>query len=85
MRVYYYIFYKLYKFWDFISPEFWTDFRAGVSIIALELWILFSIFNIRSLIKNELLEFEITHPIIIIPFILILVINYLLFVHTDKL
>lgn len=85
MRVYYYLFYKLYKFWDKISiPRFWTDFKAGVSIIALEIWILFSIFNYSSVIRNEKIDIEFTNPIIILPLIFIFILNYLLFVHSDK-
>lgn len=85
MRVYYYLFYKLYKFWDKISiPRFWTDFKAGVSIIALEIWILFSIFNSYSIIKNEKIDIEFTNPIIILPLIFIFILNYLCFVHSDK-
>ncbi len=81
---YYYLFYKLYKFWETAPAKFWSDFKAGVSIIALELWLLFLIFNIRSLIMNQKLEFEISHPVIIVPFLIIIIGNYILFVHTDK-
>ncbi len=84
MRAYYYLFYKLYNYWETAPAKFWSDFKAGISIITLEIWLLFLIFNIRSLIRNEKLEFEISHPIIVVPTLIIIIGNYILFVHTDK-
>ena len=53
-KAYYYLFYKLYKFWEYISiPKFWSDFKAIVSIIALEIWSFFSIINFYEL-SNEI-------------------------------
>ncbi|MDX9705630.1 MAG: hypothetical protein RBT46_07990 [Weeksellaceae bacterium] len=87
-KAYYYFFYKIYKSIEYTSEwgggKFWTDFKAGLVIIALEIWILFSIFNIYSLVRNEKIKIEISHPVIIVPLILILLLNYLSFVHTNK-
>src|SRR5690606_16723869 len=84
-RAYYYLFYKLYKFWEWISyPKFWSNYKAIVSIGALEIWILFITFDVRALIRNEKLEYEISHPVILIPFLIIIIGNYILFIHTDK-
>lgn len=42
---YYYLFYKLYKFWDYISvPKFWSDVKASLSIDLLVLFTIASIF-----------------------------------------
>lgn len=85
MKAYYYLFYKLYKFWELVSmSKFLGDFKSVISIIALEIWLLFLSFNIRSLVRNEKLDIEITHFIIITPFIFILIVNYFLFIHTKK-
>uniref|UniRef100_UPI0039A64160 hypothetical protein n=1 Tax=Ornithobacterium rhinotracheale TaxID=28251 RepID=UPI0039A64160 len=84
MKVYYYLFYKLYKFWETAPARFWSDSKAWVSINALEIWILFSIFNYYSIIRNEKIDIEFTNPIIILPLIFIFALNYLLFVHSDK-
>ncbi len=88
MRAYYYLFYKIYKSIEYTSEalggKFLTDFKTIIVISTLEVWLLFLIFNIRSLIRNEKLEIDITHPFIIIPSLIIIVGNYFLFVHIDK-
>ena len=84
MKAYYYLFYKLYKLWETAPAKFWSDWKACISLTALEIWLLFLGFNIRSLINNEKLDLEITHPLIIIPFLLIILINYFLFIHKEK-
>lgn len=46
MRGYYYLFYKLFNFWEKISfPKFWSAFKAEVSIMALEIWLIMSVVN----------------------------------------
>lgn len=84
MKAYYYLFYKIYKFYEKAPARFWSDWKASISITALEIWLLFLLFNVRSLIKNEILELKISHPIIIVPFLLFLIINYYLFIYTDR-
>lgn len=82
--MYYYLFYRLYKFWEKAPARFWSDFKSGISIIALEVWLLFSLFNYYSLIRNEKLDISFTSPVIIFPLILIFIVNYWFFVHNDK-
>ncbi|ATL75940.1 hypothetical protein IQ37_12740 [Chryseobacterium piperi] len=44
-KAYYYLFYKLYKFWEYISiPRFWSDVKASLSIDLLILFTIASIF-----------------------------------------
>ena len=83
MKAYYYLFYKIYKFYEKAPARFWSDWKTSISITALEIWLLFLLLNIRSLIKNEILELKISHPIIIVPFLLILIINYYLYILID--
>lgn len=84
-RIYYYFFYKLYKFWGLVSlSNFLGDFKSVISLITLELWLCGIVINIRSLMKNEKLEIDYSHPALIIPFIAIISVNYFSFVHTDK-
>lgn len=84
MKMYYYLFYKLYKFWETAPARFWSDFKSGISIIALEVWLLFSLFNYYSLIRNEKLDISFTSPVIIFPLVLIFIVNYWFFVHNNK-
>ncbi len=51
MKAYYYLFYKIYKFYEKAPARFWSDWKASISITALEIWLLFLLFNVRSIIK----------------------------------
>lgn len=86
IKAYYYLFYKLYKFWDYISvPKFWSDFKAGISIIVLELWFIFSILNYYDIIKNTKTNIGFSNPIVIITTSIIILLNYISFIHYDNL
>lgn len=66
-RAYYYFFYKLYKFWDYVSyPKFWSHWKAGISIVVLELWGVFMIINYYYIINNGSSK-NITKSIIVVP------------------
>ncbi len=79
-RLYYYLFYKLYKFWDYVSvPKFWSDFKAIVSIIALETWLFLSLFAYYAYSSKKNIELSLSQPIIYLPFALVLFIKYLAF------
>lgn len=86
-RAYYYVFYKLYRSIIYTSErvggEFLSDFKAVLAIGALEIWVLVSIFSYYSLISNISLNIDISSPIVIIPLILIFLLNYFSFIHTD--
>lgn len=83
---YYYFFYKLYKFWDYVSvPKFATDFKAIISIIALEIWLCFSCLDYYLYINNIKVHLNFFNPFIFFPFILLIVVNYIAFIHNDYL
>ncbi len=43
-KAYYYFFYQLYKFWEYVSyPKIWSDFKASLSIIILQICSIVSI------------------------------------------
>lgn len=80
MRAYYYLFYKLYNFWEKISfPKFWSDFKAGISIIVIEIWLMFSIINYYSLYNNVKLNVSLKSPNILLPILLIISTNIYFF------
>lgn len=85
---YYYFFYKMYKAIDYTSKamggRFWTDFKAGVVMIVLEIWFLFSIGAYYAAITKTSIELKLNMPIIYVPLLVIIGFNYLMFVHTPK-
>lgn len=82
---YYYCFYKFFKFWEYVStPKFWSDWKAGISLMALEIWFLLSILVYYSVITKDAKILTITNPIIFIPFILILLLKYYCFIYSNK-
>lgn len=78
-KLYYYFFYKIYKAIQYTSApfgEFLNNFKAGLVLIVLQLWTLFSIINYYSLITGVKIELSFFKPIMYIPFTLILGLNY---------
>ncbi|GAA5102629.1 hypothetical protein GCM10023210_43820 [Chryseobacterium ginsengisoli] len=63
-KAYYYLFYKIYKSIEYTSEEFggafWTDFKTGLVIGALEIWLLLSIGNYYSIITKKNAELSLT-------------------------
>ncbi|WP_177766278.1 hypothetical protein [Flavobacterium sp. I3-2] len=85
MKGYYYLFYKLFIFWETISfPKFWSDIKAGISIVALELWLVLSLGIYYSVYTKKTFELTIYKPIVYIPLIAIIALNYLIFNHSNK-
>lgn len=86
-KAYYYFFYKIYKSIEYTSElvggAFWTDFKTVLVIGTLEIWFLASGLIYYSLIQNTKLNITLTNPIVLIPLMLIFILNYLMFIHTD--
>lgn len=83
-KAYYYLFYQLYKVWEYISyPKFASDFKAIITIIALEIWLYFSCMKYYLLLNNVKIHLNLFDPFILFPFILIIMINYIAFIHYD--
>lgn len=83
--LYYYFFYKIYKFWDLISiPKFWSDAKALLSIMILELFILQSCVLYYVAFVNKQSDFgegiiETSGMVL-----LVLIPNYFVFYHQDR-
>lgn len=83
--IYYYFFYKFYKFWKYVSiSSFWSDWKAGLSLMALEIWFLLSLGVYYSVITKKIMSLSITTPIVFIPFLLIVSIKYYCFIYSTK-
>jgi magnesium-transporting ATPase (P-type) len=78
-KLYYYFFYKIYKSIQYTSApfgEFLNNFKAGLVMIVLQLWIVFSIINYYTVITGTKVQLSISNPIIYIPLVIILGVNY---------
>ncbi|SEH49282.1 hypothetical protein [Chryseobacterium culicis] len=86
-KAYYYFFYKIYKSIEYTSElvggAFWTDFKTGLVVGTLEIWLLASGLIYYSIIKDIKLNLTLTNPIVLIPLILLLILNYFAFIRTD--
>jgi hypothetical protein len=81
---YYYFFYKLYKFF-LNGPSNWlSDWKAGISMLALEIWLGISIVGYISIaLKKDIFPNDRFHFSIIAPFVLLVAIKYIFFLHDD--
>jgi hypothetical protein len=86
-KAYYYFFYKIYKSIEYTSEmvggAFWTDFKTGLVVGTLEIWLLASGLIYYSIIKDIKLNLTLTNPLVLIPLILLLILNYFAFIRTD--
>lgn len=86
-KAYYSLFYKVYKSIEYTSEmvggAFWTDFKTGLVILTLELWIVGSFLNYYSIIYDKKLNREMISPILLTSLIIFSLINYFAFMRTD--
>jgi len=84
-KAYYYLFYKLYKFWDHVSvPKFWSDWKASFTIDVLEIWFYISIYSYVSIFLDRKISLSITEPSGFIPYIIIFGFNIYFFNSPSK-
>lgn len=61
-RHYYYFYYKWYRLVEYTSTElggaFLTDFKAGIAIIALQIWFVVSFFNYYNIFIDRHINFS---------------------------
>lgn len=77
------MFYKLYKHYESSSEPWWSDWKAGASMGALEIWLLLSIGAYYSILTKTSIELSISMPIIYIPLLVIFILNYFSFMYND--
>lgn len=82
-RSYHYIFYKLFKFYEGDNYFRWrSDFKAGISIIALEIWFVLSLINYYKICVNR--YFHLDETIFFLIGGIIIGLNTIIFVYFDK-
>lgn len=83
--IYYYVFYSFYKFWESVSyPKIWSDFKAGITISALELFFTYSILLYYRIFFAKEPNFGKGKAFLIIVHILVFAVNAYIFVYSDK-
>jgi hypothetical protein len=84
-KIYSYFFYKIYKFWEAASvPKFWSDWKAGLSLDILEMFLALSGIYYYSVITKNKIDSTDDIFIALIFIVLIVVPNYLLFNHHQQ-
>lgn len=82
MRGYYYLFYKLFNFWEKISfPKFWSAFKAEVSIMALEIWLIMSVVNYYTVFIDR--HFYLNKIAFILIVVCIVIVNLRFFTYSS--
>lgn len=82
-KMYHYFFYKIYKSIEYTSElsggKFLSAFKTSLVMITLEIWILLSLGIYYTIITKIKIELSISMPIIYIPLIIIISIDYFIF------
>lgn len=84
MKAYYYLFYKLYKFWKSGHVIFWSEWKASLSIIVLEIWFILSLFVYYKIFINRYIHLAGDNVQIFLLALPIWVINYYIFHHHNQ-
>ncbi|MDR2273206.1 MAG: hypothetical protein LBF27_20010 [Sphingobacterium sp.] len=83
-KSYYYLFYFFYRFWEKASYlKVLSDWKASVCVIALEIWLVLSVYAYYITITKTKMEFTIKMPVVFVPLLIILAINHMAFGHND--
>lgn len=83
-RAYYYLFYRLYKLSESAPSKWWSDWKAALAIVALEVWLFLSLGVYYAVYTKTAMNLEFSQPIVFIPLIIILLLNYSMFIHSSK-
>ena len=84
-KAYYYLFYKLYRFYESSPSVWWSEWKALLTILILEIWFLMS-FGIyyQVITKKDLLPDNIFKYLGIALIIFLGIINYYVFDYNDR-
>lgn len=87
-KCYYYFFYKIYHSIWYTSNAFGGEslisYKAGLVMLALEAWILFSFVAYYRICTKISMQLSITMPIVYIPLILVFAFNYFTIHYKDN-
>jgi hypothetical protein len=87
-KSYYYFFYKIYRSIEYTSElsggNFFTFYKAGLVMLALEAWVFFSFIAYYKIYTKISIQLLISMPIVYIPAIIIYVFNYFTLDYKDN-
>lgn len=85
---YFYFYYKIFKSIEYTSNllggAFLLETKAGIVMIALEIWLVLSGFNYYTIITKKYLNLSMNNPIVFIPLGIILFLKFIFFTNTKK-
>jgi hypothetical protein len=84
-KAYYYLFYKLYKFSEAAPSRWWSEWKASLSLMVLEIWILISVMvYYKVFTKKDLIADSSLTAVGITVVISLVIIKYFAFDHHDR-
>ncbi|MRX42083.1 hypothetical protein GJU43_22665 [Flavobacterium sp. LC2016-23] len=87
-KSYYYFFYRIYRSIEYTSElsggKFLTEYKAGLVMLALETWGLFSLANYYTVYEKISTELSISMPIVYVPAVIVYAFNYLTIHYKDR-
>jgi len=84
-EAYYYLFYKLFRFWSLNSNLFMSaEFRAQIVMIWLEVALVVSVQSYICILTHHRFRLTIWHPLMLIPFVIIITLKLYLFTFSDR-
>ena len=84
-KMYYYLFYKFYRLFEAYKTTRWlTDIKAVIVVMSIEVWALFSLQNYYDVLLHQHGKLSFYSFKVLIPFAIIIIINWFAFVHDDK-
>jgi purine-cytosine permease-like protein len=82
--MYHYLFYKLYRYYEKGPSVWWSDWKASLSLIVLEIWLIASILIYYKIFLNPSADIIGSEGSWILLVIIIALIDYFAFHHRDQ-
>ena len=87
-KVYQYLFYKLYKFYDvdsiWLGAKRWTDWKASFSLLVLEFWLLISFYNYYDVFTEKDFSSYSKNIISLATLLILVIIKYFVFEQRNR-
>jgi len=85
IKAYKYLFYKLFKFWEFVSvPKFWSDIKAAISIDVLIFFTILSLIIYYNIFIDPYFNLDKNKYVVLLFILAICGPNYYIFHRDDK-
>ena len=81
--VYYYLFYKIYKFWEKADIRWWSDWKASLTMDILIVFMIMSIETFYRVLINPYMQ-HLSNGVYIVLTLAVAIMNYFIFDHSDR-